>query len=493
MTLAAGVIIVYLLLLTLLGVWHSRRVKTGDDFALAGRKLGVTVTVGTLVATWIGTGSLFGSPDAIKHMGLATFIYPLGGAAGILLLMGLAGRARALPAKSVPQILGLRFGKSAQMLGACALVTAYMVMVSYQIRAGGAIAERLFPAQEFVADVEVTAGDEDSASGRERPAEAPPVTLYPILFAVFVIAYTALAGMVSVAWTDLINGVLMTGGLLAALVWTYLAWDPVSQPIDPSLLTLPGQVTTVEWIGYILPAFLLVMGDANLFQRFMSTGSVSTARWSAFGMFWGVLLLELTVIALAILGCLVLQHDPQDAKYIILTLATSKLPTWLGIVILAAATAIVITTADSLLLSASTSVSVDLLGGMKGAGQQRVMVVLLGAIALALSYAGTGFFDIARYAYTLYGASLTPALVCALLFPQVPRRAVVTGMAGGLLTALIWKGGLLTGAMPVVLQPWDPSLPALTVNLGLIFVLTCMLPRTPVVDASQPVERTDNT
>ena len=113
MTLAAGVIIVYLLLLTGLGIWHSRRIKTGDDFALAGRKLGLTVTVGTLVATWIGTGSLFGSPDAIRQMGLATFIYPLGGAAGILLLMVLAGKARALPAKSVPQILGLRFGRSA--------------------------------------------------------------------------------------------------------------------------------------------------------------------------------------------------------------------------------------------------------------------------------------------------------------------------------------------------------------------------------------------
>lgn len=493
MTLAAGIIIVYLLLLTLLGIWHSRKVKTGDDFALAGRKLGVTVTVGTLVATWIGTGSLFGSPDAIQHMGLATFIYPLGGAAGILLLMSLAGRARALPAKSVPQILGLRFGKSAQMLGACALVTAYMVMVSYQIRAGGAIAERLFPIPTSTSMGEVPLGEKDAAVSPAQPAGGQQAAFYPILFAIFVIAYTALAGMVSVAWTDLINGVLMTGGLLAALVWTYWSWDPIGQPLDPQLLELPRQVTTVEWIGYTLPAFLLVMGDANLFQRFMSTGSVSAARWSAFGMFWGVLLLELAVIALAIVGCLVLQQDPQDAKYIILTLATSELPTWLGIAILAAATAIVITTADSLLLSASTSVSVDLLGGMKGVGQQRLMVVVLGVIALALSYAGTGFFDIARYAYTLYGASLTPALVCALLFPQVPRRAVVTGMAGGLITALFWKALLLTEQMPAVLQPWDPSLPALTVNLSLILLLTRVLPSPRDTASSQPIDRTDTT
>jgi SSS family solute:Na+ symporter len=403
-------------------------------------------TVGSLVATWIGTGSLFGSPDAIQYLGLATFVYPLGGAAGILLLIAFAGRARATSASSVPQILGLQYGRSAQVLGACALITAYMVMVSYQIRAGEAITSLLFP--------------------------AAPVWLLPITFITFVVAYTALAGMVSVAWTDLVNGILISFGLIAALVWAYAQWDPAIHPIGQMYRDLPSKVSLVQWIGYLLPAFLLVLGDANLFQRFMSTDSVATARKSAFGMFFGVLILELAVIALALLGCFLLDEDPKNAKFIILTLATTKLPTWLGITILAAAIAIVITTADSLLLSASTSVSVDLLGGPHGAGFQRIVVVVLGVVALLISYAGDGFFNIARYAYTLYGASLTPALVCALVRPTTPRNAVVAGMAGGFGTALAWKLLLNCGWLPAALQPWDPSLPALAANLALIALVS---------------------
>ncbi|MCA9181059.1 MAG: hypothetical protein KDA51_06380, partial [Planctomycetales bacterium] len=235
MTFAATIIIGYLCCLTLLGVWHAKRVKSGDDFALAGRKLGTTVTVGSLVATWIGTGSLFGSPDAIQYLGLATFVYPLGGAAGILLLMAFAGRARKTSASSVPQILGLQYGRAAQILGAGALITAYMVMASYQIRAGEAIGAILFP--------------------------SVPTQLLPIIFIAFVVSYTALAGMVSVAWTDLVNGVLISFGLLAALVWAWLHWNPETHPIDTEYRDLPAQVTTVQWVGYLLPAFLLVLGD----------------------------------------------------------------------------------------------------------------------------------------------------------------------------------------------------------------------------------------
>ncbi len=446
MTVAAGFIVGYLCLLTILGVWHARRVKTGEDFTLAGRKLGLTVTVGSLVATWIGTGSLFGSPDAIQYLGLATFVYPLGGAGGILLLMAFAGRARATTASSVPQILGLEYGRTAQLLGASALITAYMVMVSYQIRAGNAIANLLFP--------------------------SAPEWMLPIAFITFVVAYTSLAGMVSVAWTDLVNGVLISFGLIAALVWTWTQWNPETHPIAPTYRNLPSKVSSVQWIGYLLPAFLLVLGDANLFQRFMSTESVSTARKSAIGMFVGVLVLELAVIALALIGCFLLNENPADAKFIILKLATTTLPPWLGITILAAAVAIVITTADSLLLSASTSVSVDFCGGSRGATFQRMVVVVLGIIALLLSYAGDGFFDVARYAYTLYGASLTPAIVCALLKPKIPRIAVVSGMAGGFCTALVWKALSSCNWLPAALMPLDPSLPAIAANLALIALVS---------------------
>lgn len=453
MTINAVVILVYLGLLTGLGVWHSRRVKSGEDFALAGRRLGVTVTAGTLVATWMGTGSLFGSPQFTVEHGFAAFLYPLGGVLGILVLGRICGRSREIPAMSVPEILKIRFGRTAQVIAALALVGAYLIIASYQYRAGAHVARLLFP--------------------------GAPGALLPIAFALFVILYTVLAGMVSVAWTDLVNGILMTVGLLAVLAWLLVQWNPETHPIPESMTSFSGGISPVRWIGYLLPAFLLVMGDANLYQRFMSTNSPRTARRSAFWMFWGVLVLEYAIIGAALIGWVLLPEKPDNPAHTLVNLATTLVPSGLGLLLIATSAAVIITTADSILLGASTSVSVDLVGGQTSPGRQRVIVLLLGVVSLGLAYASDKFFEVALYAYTLYGVTLTPALLCALLYPGVPRQAVVGGMAGGLGTALAWKVLVWKDALPVALSEWEPVLPALAVNLAVILVVSRWARRPP--------------
>ena len=139
----------FLGLLTLVGTWHARRIKTAEDFALAGRRLPMGVVAGTLVATWIGTGSLFGNAEFTYERGLLGFVLPFSGALGVLCLAALAGRARSLPADSIPQILSLRFGRAAQILAAVTLIGAYLIIVSYQYRAGAAVLGNFFPPWTF--------------------------------------------------------------------------------------------------------------------------------------------------------------------------------------------------------------------------------------------------------------------------------------------------------------------------------------------------------
>jgi len=54
-------ILAYLLILTGVGVYKSRQVKTQADFAIAGRSLSPWVLVCTMLAAWIGTGSIVGN------------------------------------------------------------------------------------------------------------------------------------------------------------------------------------------------------------------------------------------------------------------------------------------------------------------------------------------------------------------------------------------------------------------------------------------------
>ncbi|MBN1359010.1 MAG: hypothetical protein JW993_00380, partial [Sedimentisphaerales bacterium] len=60
-------ILIYLLGLTCIGIYKSRQVKTEADFAVAGRSLSPWILVCTMLAVWIGTGSIVGNAEQTYH------------------------------------------------------------------------------------------------------------------------------------------------------------------------------------------------------------------------------------------------------------------------------------------------------------------------------------------------------------------------------------------------------------------------------------------
>ncbi|HRV83038.1 MAG TPA: hypothetical protein P5218_16520, partial [Planctomycetota bacterium] len=299
--------LVYLLALVALGARKARSVHTQEDFSLAGRGLSVGVLVGTLVATWIGTGSLFGNAEKTYEIGLPALWIPLAGGLGILALAGLAARIRRLEMVTIQDILEARFGPALRVLATLALVSAYVIIVSYQYRAGSSILQYLVPS---LGSFEAT-----------------------LAVAVFVILYTALAGMLSVAYTDVANGVLMLVGVGIALpiLWHQVGgWEGWQAQLTPVQQSPLGYWTPLKFLGALLPPFLLILGDANMYQRFFSARTAGGARKAAIGMFLGVLLMELMIIVLAGLGAALVRSGaieaPAHAGHIIIHTAFHALP-----------------------------------------------------------------------------------------------------------------------------------------------------------------------
>ena len=129
------------MILTGIGLYKARQVKTGADFSVAGRTLSPWVVVLTMLSVWIGTGSIVGSAEQTYQVGMAALILPLGTFIGLLILTQIAGRARGFEVYSVPEIIGSRYGRVARMLAVISLIIAYMVILSYQFNAGGAVLE----------------------------------------------------------------------------------------------------------------------------------------------------------------------------------------------------------------------------------------------------------------------------------------------------------------------------------------------------------------
>src|SRR5438876_10551178 len=110
-------IVAYMVFLVGVGAIRSRGVETQEDFSVASRQLTTFVLFGTMLATWIGTGSIFGFSGKIYEVGIAAWILPVGSQIGIVLLSFVASRARRASAITVQDMLETRYNKWACVFG----------------------------------------------------------------------------------------------------------------------------------------------------------------------------------------------------------------------------------------------------------------------------------------------------------------------------------------------------------------------------------------
>ena len=467
------VILLYLFTLIGIGLYKAKKIKTQSDFAVAGRSLTPWILVGTMLATWMGTGSILGNAGKTYDTGMAALILPLGSIIGIILLTKIAGKVRSFEKFTVPEILGDRYGPSARLLSVIALVIAYMVIVSYQYNAGGAVLNTILtdPGGNSLISVEMGT----------------------IIAAIFIIAYTMLAGLVSVAYTDVANGIIILFSFIIAIP-IFLAeaggLSGMAASFDamgkPDHMNFWGVYSTMDIINFCLPPFLLIMGDANMYQRFFASKDAEGAKFATRILIFAVALAELMIIVSAwIVSSMI--PDAEVGKYVLIYAAHKFLPTFLGAIMMTTIVGIIISTADSYLLVPATTLMRDIYlnyinpnaDEKKIVFLSRVLVLILGIVAyiVSLGFAkSAGFFERALYAYTIYGAAITPSLVAALFWKGATKQGAIASILTGTVTTLLWKeAGFIRNIIPAnVYNNMDEVLPAITLSVVSLVVVSLL-------------------
>ena len=445
-------ILIYLLLLIGVGAILSRRVKTQTDFMVAGRKLSAPVLVGTLLATWIGSGSIIAGAGLSFEKGFSALWFDAGVWVAIIVLYFIAGRARKLAQFTVPDILEIRYNKYARILGSLTTIIAYTAIVSYQFKAGGMVLNMVV---------------------------GIPVDQGIILTAVFVIAYTALAGMFSVAYTDVVNGVVLVVGFIIGLPFLLKlagGWASVTATLSPDRFQILGTMTIWEALGYSLPTMLLLLGESNMYQRFFSARDEKAARSSVLGWISGTIFVETLIVVLAIIGSSIfLDINPES---VILHSVRHGLSPVIGCVLLAAIVAVIVSTADSFLLVPSTNIMRDIyqrfinpnVSQRKMVLYSRLVVIGLGIIAFIQVKFFTTVLAMALYAYTMYGVGITPATLAAFFWKRATPTGGVCSIASGMVTTIVWE---------LLKKPFDiPTVyPALILSVSSLIIISLLTPK----------------
>ena len=454
-------VLIYLVALAALAIRRMRgTAQTSDDFIVAGRSLPASVLVFTLLSAWIGSGSLFAGAGLGYRVGLPALWQSAGAWAGIGVIFFLAPRVRRLAQYTVPDVLELKYGSTARVLGAIAIVLAYTAIAAYQFRGGGRLLHLI--------------GGLDPATGA-------------FITAVFCVVFTSAAGMRSIASLDVVNGLTILGGVGIALVYVLGragGVGPALSSVRPDQLTVFGAMSPVQALALFLPTMCLLLGEANMYQKLFSARDERAARRSVAGWIAGTIVVESMIVGLGLLGSTAVRGlGIVESETIVVRIATDVLPFVMGAVLLAACAAIIVSTANSMLLSPATSLVRDIYQRFLRPAAPPSEIVLATRIAIAtlgvLGLAAGSFFptvlSMALWAYTMYGAGITPALIAALVWPRATPQAGTMSIAAGMLVTLLrelvalWRGTPTAPIYPLGIQT---IYPALVASVGTLVLLT---------------------
>ena len=429
----------YLLIVVVVGFITYRMTKTLADFLIAGRRLGAWVVAISERASGESAWLLIGLPGLALASGFSAVWSAIGCGIGIFASWTLVARklrlqTEKLGALTLPDYFEARFNDTSHLLrivSMAVIVFFFTFYVSAQFLAAGKVLNTTF-------------------------GLAPIHGM--LIGAVIILFYTIMGGFFAVAWTDLVQGLLMAGAmiLLPLAAWIELGGiSGVAERIgamDPNLLLATGGQTGRPLImGLIIGSLgigLGYVGQPHLLTRFMAIrhprdlrkGTMIAMTWVVIA-FWGAILVGIAGLAYFGVGGL------EDPEHVMPQVATIFLPAGIAGVVISAAIAAMMSTADSQLLVATSALSEDIYHQLinKDAPQKKLLAisrigtVIIGVIAFLLALgAEEKVYWFVLYAWAGLGAAFGPGMVLSLWWKRTTKWGLFWGMIVGSSTTVIW-------------------------------------------------------
>ncbi|MFV2007221.1 MAG: sodium:solute symporter family protein [Longimicrobiales bacterium] len=466
MTLYLGLLLAYSAGLIGMGLWLGRRVESASAFFVADRRLGALPVFATVLAANIGAGSTMGAAGLGYRDGLSGWWWVGSAGIGTLFLAFWVGPriwrvATRNGLYTVGDYLELRYGRSVR-----AIIAALLWVGTPAILAGQLIA---------MSDIfEVVAG-------------TPPWAGAFVGGVVITIYFTA-GGLLTSAWVNLVQLVVLLVGFAVAVPWALGAaggWGAVAAAAPPTgdyLNFWQGGQSGWMYLALLVPAFVISPGLLQKAYGAIDERAIKVGLGAA-----GIALL-LFAAAPPVLGMIARSLDPAlvNPEHALPTVFVLGLPVALGALGLAAVFSAEMSSADAILFMLATSLSKDLYKRFlrPDADEAEVLRVARwaalagGVIGIGLAVVLPSVIAALSIFYALVGVSLFVPVAVGLYSrrPGVPEA--LASIVGGVAVLVALRFGLPAGTH-VLLNPTLIALAASGLLFGVVFAVRRFLSETP--------------
>lgn len=451
--------IVYVSAMIMLSWFVSRKQKSGEDFLLGGRSLPLLLTLGTTVATMVGTGSSMGAVGFAYLNGWAGTLYGIGGAVGILLLAWLFAPVRQYKFMTMSEEIAFYVGANPLIKNVVALII-YVASIGWlgaHIIGGGMYLSWL--------------------TGID-------INMAKLLIAISFTIYVVIGGYTAVVWTDSIQALILFTGFIAMAYFSVEhigGWQAMiaAQPTDNLSWFAVDKVGLVPAISLAMAVLVGILATPSFRQRIYSGKTVSSIRQSF--IYSGVLYLGFSIIP-AIIGmsAFAMTGELDNPSFAFPHIALNVMPLALGVFIIIAGISATLSSASSDAIAAVSVAIGDLyyLVFKKMPTAERVVflsrVSLVITISVALGFALLSN-DVIAYITKMIAILMSGLCVCGILGRFWPRY----NWQGAIASLLSATGcAIAISLQSTWLAFWgNPVIPALITGFVIGYVVTLCTPK----------------
>ncbi len=412
---------VYLFAVLAIGITAGRKVRTFEDFSVAGRGFSYLVIFATLSASFIGGGFSIGNAEKVFLYGIVN-IFALWGFSikEILVALYIAPRIRkyARPI-SVGDIMGVHYGRGAKVFTGIFSVILCAGILGAQVGAIGYIFN-VFLGLDQVYGILIGCG--------------------------IIIAYSTAGGMRSVIFTDIMQFTVLSIGIPLVLVLGVIKAGGISSIISavpPGHLTLLGSKTLPAFVSLFVT---FIVGETLVLpyvQRLFISRNVNEVRRGT--LISGLFSFPFFAITGLIGLCALAMYPDIDANLAMPYMISEVLPVAVRGVVIAGVISIVMSSADSFLNGASVAAVQDILKPFSGTRRfneftvVKVVNLLVGVLAIVFAVKIKSILDILIYSYNFWSPIILVPLVAAIMGLKVRGKFFYWGMAGGITGVFAWN------------------------------------------------------
>ncbi len=445
--------ILYLCIMLGIGFYFSNKSKKMSDYFLAGRKLGGWVTAMSAQASDMSGWLLMGLPGAAYATGMGNYWIAIGLAIGTILNWAFVAKPLRRFTEvcgdsiTIPQYFQNRFKSDSpvvRMVCAIVIFIFFLVYTTSAFVSGGKLFQVVF--------------NIDPNNDAYSKAAI-------IISALIIVTYTFFGGFNAVAWTDLIQGLLMVVTIVILPI-ALIANTPdfsaellentpkiVAEGADASgFMSMFSGRSAVSIISDLAWAFGY-FGMPHILVRFMAIKDTKEVKKSGtIAVVWVLISLTAAVLV-GVLGRAYLDSqntvlDAASMELIFITTVKRLFPSFLGGIFLSAVLASIMSTADSQLLVTASAVVNDFytIVVKKETSEKKLMwisrisVMAISVIACILALnPNDSIMGIVSNAWAGFGAAFGPAILLSLYWKRLTIKGTVAGIIGGAGTVLIWE------------------------------------------------------